>query len=620
MPQPTTSAKRRKRLIDTLVALKESSSEGEEEESQCQDDPAVSHHSESSLASFDLGPAAGLPAATPAKVTAVVRAMSGATKPGPRITYGMARTTVLEEEDVIMGGLDFGALANASSTKAPLLSLARPKPPPNAFSFEDDEDTANTGQVRSIHELRQAGATNRYADEMADFEDRVGVPSAKPSSIRRGALLEIAERMHEKEFRKQFRMHGSKIFFERLAQETDIVAAYAIVAILTTLFGTQSSAHLIQQTAFHGIAELLALLLHRPEHVRSIARDRKNNLSKNAQKSMNELEEAVLKLPIWRPATPTLLSPRTLALKCLELMMRQCTDARIETKIFSAAVTDHLFSVLTQAVSDASFWDFPTRHQSTDLYLALVLLEPLSLGAMQSELGPTWTAEYVPIVADVLKTALDRPVDKFDELENLVLRLVLNSTNNNTSACGMFVRKGLLRRLTETACRSFQSVLTSIKDDAFMAKVLESLVFMLGVLINFCEHYPPAAQDLADATTESESGDQPPVHRLIRVFLDYYSKTSDADSMEKSQLNVAFGYLSVALGYLCLHRDVRDAFESVHSKRTLAPLVDAVREFMRYHQLLAANAMDAGHAEEARQHSPATQRLERLVGQLEQCH
>lgn len=90
--------------------------------------------------------------------------------------------------------------------------------------------------------------------------------------------------------------------------------------------------------------------------------------------------------------------------------------------------------------------------------------------------------------------------------------------------------------------------------------------------------------------------------------------------MEKSQLNVAFGYLSVALGYLCLHRDVRDAFESVHSKRTLAPLVDAVREFMRYHQLLAANAMDAGHAEEARQHSPATQRLERLVGQLEQCH
>lgn len=74
--------------------------------------------------------------------------------------------------------------------------------------------------------------------------------------------------------------------------------------------------------------------------------------------------------------------------------------------------------------------------------------------------------------------------------------------------------------------------------------------------------------------------------------------------MEKTQFNVAFGYLSILLGYLCLHQSVREEFMSIHSKRSLEPLLESMREFISYHRVAGpeANAAD---------------RLEGLVHQLE---
>ena len=75
--------------------------------------------------------------------------------------------------------------------------------------------------------------------------------------------------------------------------------------------------------------------------------------------------------------------------------------------------------------------------------------------------------------------------------------------------------------------------------------------------------------------------------------------------MEKSQLNVAFGYLAILLGHLCLHEPIRERFMSIYSKRNLEPLLESIRIFIMLHRRTAgpdANAAD---------------RLESLVDQLE---
>jgi len=86
--------------------------------------------------------------------------------------------------------------------------------------------------------------------------------------------------------------------------------------------------------------------------------------------------------------------------------------------------------------------------------------------------------------------------------------------------------------------------------------------------------------------------------------------SSQADSVEKSQLNVAFGYLSVLLGYLCLYEPIRERFAGLHPGG-LAPLRDSIREFIAYHK-----AADYAAEETRTEASSFIGRLQILVDQL----
>lgn len=528
--KPAVPTRRGKRLIDALAAQVEDSPEQEQMPSQ-----------ETPITTRSISPALVLNSSPPAsqtekpKATILHRQVSMTRKSGPKFTYSQQRTMLAEE-----ALMDIAALADdeESQRKPAYLGLGSMVSTSNltAVSFVDDEDdTANTGAVRSLHELRQAGANSRFSDEMDDILDRIGSPSAKPSSLRRGALLELAQKMKQADFRRQFRNHSSDGgLFKGLADEIDLVAGYAIASILTTLLATSLSQRLILQIQSEGISHLLQLLLDESSDISVIAKDRKQNVSRNAQGTLSTIKDSILRLPIWEPASPVSLSPRTLALKALDLLMRHLTGSVSETELFSNTLTDRLFGIVSD-YANPSCWDFPAQHESLDFYLALHLLEHHSVSAMQSSTGARWATEYLPTVAGVLGVALQRPVDKFDDLETSTLKLTLNMTNNNHETPGMFVSKGLLRDLAEAACRTFDVVNKSIMDDAFLSKVYDSLILMLGVKINFCEHYAPAAQDLMDAG----DGETSPLNRLIRVFLEYHAVQADVSRPQASVIMFA---------------------------------------------------------------------------------
>lgn len=85
--------------------------------------------------------------------------------------------------------------------------------------------------------------------------------------------------------------------------------------------------------------------------------------------------------------------------------------------------------------------------------------------------------------------------------------------------------------------------------------------------------------------------------------------------MEKSQINVAFGYLSILLGHLCLSDLVKDRFGSSHTEsNNLKLLVGYMREFIAYNQA-AEEAIAAHNGEPAS--SNFASRLQGLVDELE---
>ncbi|KAK3378179.1 wings apart-like protein regulation of heterochromatin-domain-containing protein [Podospora didyma] len=600
-------APRRKRLIDALAAQADGSSSSSEE---LQSPPRSNAAMHSPLFQGSNSP----PPAPPSEARTIVRPVMAAKKSGPKFTYSQQRTMLAEEDHLLGAGGALGGIDEESSGGS-LFSFGRltKSLAINQFSFLDEEDeTVNSGAVRTIHELRQAGANSRFADEMDDILDRIGSPSPKPSSLRRGALLELAQKMKEKDFRRQFRNHsGDTGLFKSLGEETDLVSGYCILAILVTLLASSVSTHLVQQVRAQGLAGLLDRLLGETADIALLAKDKKQNLSRNGQNTLGTIKPAILALPVWEPLSPPSLSPRTLSLKCLDLVLRQSTHPACEAEIFTSAVTDQLFSVLSVGASSLECWDFPGHERSSDFYLALYVLEGHSIHAMQSRLGSRWTSRYTPIIADILEIALSRPADKFDDLESLTLRITLNVTNNNAEGSAMFVNKGLLRALASSACGAFEVVLNSMKVDAFLSKVHESLIMMLGVMINFCVYYPPASRSLEESGDASDSA----LNRLIRVFADNHSKTSDADSMEKTQLNVALGYLSIFLGYLCLCESIRDRFALVHPKKSLQPLLDSINEFIAFHHQVAETGSDGESKQDA--DFGALVRLQSLVDQLD---
>lgn len=604
---------RKKRLIDALVEQAESDgseeedSEAEEQQSSLQqlDAPTDSRPTDS-RPTVVLNFRDSTPPSTPKAASNAALSTASAKTTGPKFTYSERRTML--KEDAFLGGTGLGGIEEEPANGS-IFDFGRLAPTSTSnFSFlDEDDETVNTGAVRSLHELRQAGANSRFADEIDDIMDRIGSPSAKMASLRRGALLELAQKLMKKQFRQQFRDHGDNgTLLRSVGEETDTISGYSILAILVTLLAASSSAHIVQQLRSHNFAALLARLLGEPADIAILAKDRKQNASRNAQNTLRIIKSSLLALPIWEPCSPTLLSPRTLALKCLDLIVLQPHHSSGESEIFSPAVTDVLFSILSTAAASETPWDFPARQDSIDLYFALYMLESKSISAMQSSQGARWTRQYVPIAANLLEKALRTPVDKLSSLENLALRLALNTTNNNLGPARMFTDQGLLQELAVSACDAFDAVLNSMRAEAFLKDVYESLIMMLGVMVNFVVYYPPASRAL-EHDVEEGSGGLSSLDRLIRIFADHHLKTSDADSIEKTQLNVALGYLSILLGYLCTHEPIRERFLVVHPKKTMEPLLDSIHEFI---------AVNHKAAEASQSQFGATARLQHLLAQL----
>ncbi|KAF3760220.1 hypothetical protein M406DRAFT_283313 [Cryphonectria parasitica EP155] len=597
-----TAPRKKRRLIDELAAQADESSSGEEEKQSSLQVVRRTPTPEPQGLSMLQSPTAVPSTPEPSRARTYGRP-SSAKKTGPKFTYSARRT--IRAESSLAGGLD--PVDETAWLRESILPSI-----PSQFDMDEDEEeeTFTKGAVRSIHELRQAGANSRSADEIEDLLTRIGRPSSKPSSGRRNALIELSQKMQDKGFVRKFRDHnGDRSLFEQIGKETDVITGYALVAILTTLVATTASTHIVSQLEGQGFSSLFRRLFQITLDIQALAKDRASNLSRNGQQSMMKLKASLLILPVWAPTTPFMLSPRRLALKALELVVKNA--GMVGDEFFSTEVTDQLFSLLkTAPVPDA--WGFPHQDESIDFHLALTLLEAYSMQAMQSESRERWTFTHMPVIADTLTTTLRRCNGRFGEIGMLSLKLALNTSNNNHDAPAAFIENGSVRVLANALCDTFLTATNNVYNaDAFTVH-LEPLLLMLGIMINFSENDRATSKTLLHAS----NGGSAPLDRLIKLFLDHYAATSEADSVEKSQLNVAFGYLSLLLGYMSLYEPVRQRFSSMHKGGNITPLLDSIREFIIYHRAADSSiAQDGG--DQSSQYSSFTTKLQGLVERLE---
>ncbi|GKT50250.1 uncharacterized protein ColSpa_10431 [Colletotrichum spaethianum] len=488
VPEP-----RRVRLIDQLAAQTEESSESD---SDASDDSEVSF---ARLGAKEASPSTPIrPMDMTPKPSVRPKVLSSTRK--LRSIYGQQRTLKADES----GGDGLGSQMGIDSSQhdlspAPTMSKLA------SFAFEEEdveeESSSKGGGIIDIHALRQAGANHRFADSMADLLDRVGTPQPPKSPSarsRRNALLELASKLKDKTFVRQFRDQGAKdALFQSIGQEEDLFSGFILLSVLLVLFTSYSVPHLVPQLQSEGIAQLASRLFELDEDIECTIISKCFEIDNTASRSMEGV-------------APVVLSPRTVALKAISVL---CKDGDSPaTRDILAGLTDQLFEFAEKG------WEQSRAEgiEGTVGGLALSLLEGYSIAAMESDAGPRWTKLYLPIVADILTAAMVRPMQQFGDFESTTLKLALNTTNNNPAAASAFSRGELFHELAEASVMGFELLQQSVRQGAFSKDVYETLMLLLGVMINTTEHCPSTRRSVDAWQGREES----PLDKLMDVYLE----------------------------------------------------------------------------------------------------
>ncbi|KAH7266677.1 uncharacterized protein BKA55DRAFT_553003 [Fusarium redolens] len=540
--------KRRPRLIDALAAQRAESSESEDSASE-EEKPEQ-----------QLPPNSGTDSggATPSQQSqnnsqnhsqdSTIRSRSRPTvalkSRRVKYTYGQSRSILTE--------------AGCASRYPPEPANADP------FAMDDDDDLDGDGgtrpAIKSVHELRRAGANNRFADEMEDLLARIGTPGSSPSSLRRGALLELSQKLQNKEFIGQFRDHATRDkVAANIGQEQDIICGFALSAVLVTFLHFSPAAHLLQQLVDDGLGQMLSVLLQVPEDIDELASGRLR-LAKTTRASLSEVKTTLKKMNIWHGRRPEKLSPQTLALQLLNVVCQ-----RIDAMHSSVVVRD-VESDLEAVISHCT-----STNPRTDAATALVIsiLESQSGMSMNDANEVTWIAQQSHQVARILENSVQQWPDKLGNIEVAILKLSINMSNT-THGAAAFSDVILLSSLSKCILSGFKSALDAMSNRRLKEETYDGLLLVLGMTINILEHCAPARENITGAQLDG----------LVTVYLQNQALMLEADSVEKSKLSVAFGYLSVLLGYLSLEDAARQRLKEQAGSEGLPSLIGSIKEFI----------------------------------------
>ncbi|KAK2589447.1 hypothetical protein QQS21_012874 [Conoideocrella luteorostrata] len=557
---------RRPRLIDTLAAQKATmpadhadSDESEPDQPKAGENTAVDkHHS--------------LPTHS-ARIRNLDRRGTTPTNRKVRFTYSQSRKIGSESHTPEV----FDSPNRATDdTPDPILaeSHAISPPPPDVFALdESDDDETTQPAIKSVHELRRAGANNRFADEMDDLISRIGLPGVGTSTMRRNALCELVQRLQRKDFLRQFRDHASRDTVARdIGKEEDIVCGFALVAALLSFLTSGPAPNLLRQLAGDGVGKLLSLLLRVDEDISAAASRKNMNMSRMSRSLVGQVKTILQGLPIWHGYQPADISPRTAALQLMALLSR-CANAALLDQI--------LLDSQQEVISVAAWASEEGSYDEVDYALTVFTLQTQSSAGVAPRLNSD--GGHPTRIAKLLSRAFLRWPSGRTELDSAILKLALNTTNTESEAAA-FDDSQLSARLAYRISDLFTNVYGAVGVGRLESEKYDELLLMLGVMINIMEYCSQARR----AVTESA------MDKLIKLWQENQLSVSEADSVNKSKLSVAVGYLSMLLGYMCLAGQAREQLELRVGRGGLNSLRGSIQQFVHLYKAVdsKAQAMD----------------------------
>ncbi|UKZ94205.1 uncharacterized protein TrAFT101_009083 [Trichoderma asperellum] len=513
---PETPPTRRRRLIDALVAEKTSDPSA----SPSQSVPVFEHINRTEHKAPDGRPSIR-------KDAPLRRTASDTTtleKRKIKFTYSQSRSILQDsQESNATEPTDFPSIDDIDEPLKP--------PSPTIEEDDDDDDELKTKvAIRSVHELRRAGANNRSSDEVDDLLSRIGAPGSLASTMRRNALCELADKLQNKEFMNQFRDHASRDNIAKgISKEKDTISGFLLAAAFVIFLSSGPAPHMLHQLTENKVGAWLSNLLNIQEDINAIATQKSSNMPKTTRNSLASVKKTLLEMPLWHGYQLLHLSPQTIALQLLSMLVGLLDPQEVQ------AILDDTATSISELRSHFASLD---SRNDVNYALTIRILEAQSSSLTSTNDTFAQVQQEMSEIATFLRSMLQDWPKTHNDIDATLLKLAINTTNNETRAAAIQTPQ-LLSSLTRCIISGFSAVESAIQKSTFESNIYDELLLILGIMINVLEHSSDARISI----------DADEINQLISTWSELERVMEKDDSVETSKLGIAYSYLAIILGY-----------------------------------------------------------------------
>lgn len=536
----TTNATRRKRIIDALQVpeeeLIEADSASDIELSTEFDDSSEENETEehyhaatdeglpSQAANIDPeGRSRTIPSGSQ-KVYSVSQSLPSLQVGGPKVTYARHRSYLTEtdlSEAACFGAPELQYPNAPKRNNLPCLQHAQ-----SAHQGLDEQGTSQGPILRSIHELREAGGNVRLISEIEGMLDDVA-DSGSSLSLRRSRLLELTRRLQEAPFCQLFaEQEFERRLFNFIDRQTDPVLRTLVAGATLNLLSVSNPGPALSLLIDPSVVDHLVTLLGMDEEVTSMTKARALNMSRAAQLELRNYWDELMRSSVWRVEKPVSISPRVLALQCLEYLIRQAREAGHTDRLLHQHAIEQIIGLLNLPVSVGP--SPPHVKPDTNFQLSVSILESCTIvNHLHCGQPVILGDDSLDAIVGLLPSLETRFCDVPEALRALVLRLYLNLTNNSPEVCEAFSRPAVLKSILDITVSHFKLVSNERASHASDPLRLDILILALGSLINMVEWCAAVPQMMLDLQQHHRDY----LHHFVRLFQSSLQTTAEVSEL-----------------------------------------------------------------------------------------
>lgn len=439
--------------------------------------------------------------------------------------YGKQRSHI---RDMLV---ESGSQASSQRSLDDLVSQvdALPSSQQSQLEFDTSDDDDDGVHLKSIHELRQAGAVNRFDRDLDSLLEDI---ASETRGVRIAGLMQLVRKLKEQAFKRHLLDRG-KVgkLADLIRADYDIITASIMLLALWTLAHSESATGQVLAQLYDGVLRLPADLIRENRPLSTIAKDRKENLSKALIRDLLQFESHVLGQSAGASRQTNHIIISRIAIRAIEVMLRRLLGlgehiAATPSSWLQAAIS----SIRTHlnAIRDEDLASSPEHVESIRLILAWLELSEASAGAIGNTLSDAQISECGQVLAELLTWARQENVS----IEHSCLKLAIELSNQKGSAAELLALAGFGDGAFAVVEEHFPKLADKAVAGSFRGEgdvdsdKLSSVILALGSLLDIVD----SSENVRLNMTDDRAGQGSQVDQLVNFFKLYVDETDEVST------------------------------------------------------------------------------------------